>query len=124
MSPTSSAPLALIFPLTWRRRDPVLATILYLAVLLAEYPFDGYLFQSVEAPFVGLLVMIYSLGRHADGRRLWIGLGISLVLVIARLLLGAEEGPGEAFWLVLRRDPAVPRRPRAARAHGAAGRAA
>jgi signal transduction histidine kinase len=93
--------LALIFPLTWRRRDPVLATILYLAVLLAEYPFDGYLFQSVEAPFVGLLVMIYSLGRHADGRRLWIGLGISLVLVIARLLLGAEEGPGEAFWLVL-----------------------
>jgi signal transduction histidine kinase len=93
--------LALLFPLTWRRRDPVLATILYLAILLAEHPFDGYLFQTVEAPFVGLLVMLYSLGRHADGRRLWIGLGISFVLMIARLLLGAEEGPGEVFWLVL-----------------------
>jgi signal transduction histidine kinase len=95
------AALALLFPLTWRRRDPVLATVLYLAVLLAEYPFDGYLFQSVEAPFVGLLVMLYSLGRHADGRRMWIGLGISLVLMLARLLLGTEEGPGEVFWLVL-----------------------
>jgi signal transduction histidine kinase len=93
--------LALLFPLTWRRRDPVLATILYLAILLAEHPFDGYLFQTVEAPFIGLLVMLYSLGRHADGRRLWIGLGIALVLMITRLLVGAEEGPGEIFWLVL-----------------------
>ena len=98
---TIVAALALMFPLTWRRRDPVLATIVYLAVLLAEQPFDGYLFQTVEGPFVGLLVMLYSLGRHADGRRLWVGLGIVLALVVARLLVGNEGGPGEVFWLVV-----------------------
>jgi signal transduction histidine kinase len=98
---TIVAALALMLPLTWRRRDPVVASVVYVAVLLAEVPLDGYLFQTIEAPFVGLLVMLYSLGRYADGRRLWVGLGVVLGLMIARLLLGDEEGPGEVFWLVV-----------------------
>jgi signal transduction histidine kinase len=98
---------ALLFPITWRRRDPVLAVVVFGVVLVVEQPLDGFLMENVEAAFVGMLLLFYSLGRHCDGRRLWIGAAMAVGLAACSLLLAGHEGYDEIFWVLLLVTPPI-----------------
>ena len=37
---------------------------------------DGFLAKKITAPFVAVLLLLYSVGRYADGRRCWIALAV------------------------------------------------
>ena len=66
---------ALLFPITWRRRDILLSVVVFGVFVLAGGPLDGFLLSNVDAAFFGLLILLYSVGRHAEGRRFWIAAG-------------------------------------------------
>ena len=103
-----AAVAALLFPLTWRRRDPLLAATVFSLVMVVEQPLDGYLIENIEAAFVGLLVLLYSVGRHAAGRRFWMAASVILGLTAVSLLLDSqEEGIADVFWLMLLFTPPI-----------------
>jgi signal transduction histidine kinase len=103
-----AAVAALLFPLTWRRRDPLLAATVFGLVLVIEQPLDGYLIENIEAAFVGLLVLLYSVGRHAAGRRFWMAASVMLGLTALSLLLDSQdEGITDVFWVMLLFTPPI-----------------
>ena len=78
--------IASVFPIAWRRTDPILTTaIVVTAQVIAEFAdIDG-------SGFIGVLVALYSLGAHAVGRartRLLVATGTAIgVLFVAGLLV-------------------------------------
>jgi signal transduction histidine kinase len=85
--------------LAFRRRDALVAAVIFSVPTVLQAFFNGYLTKNSTTPFVALLFLLYSIGRHADQR----GLRISLAVLIPSLVLtlGVEvgfEGP-DAFWL-------------------------
>jgi signal transduction histidine kinase len=90
--------------LSWlalRRRRPVLAAVAFALVLALSAPLDSFLVEYATTPFIGLLLVSFSLGRHADGRPMWAGLAF-LYPCLALALVTTEEGlaAGDFVWLL------------------------
>ncbi len=92
---------ALLFPITWRRRDILLSVVVFGVFLLAGGPLDGFLLSNVDAAFFGLLILLYSVGRHAEGRRFWIAAGVALGTASVGILIDDPEAPQDALWVLL-----------------------
>ena len=80
--------VASVFPIAWRRTDPILTTaIVVTAQVIAEFAdIDG-------SGFIGVLVALYSLGAHAVGRRrtrLLVATGTSIGLLFVTGLVVDE----------------------------------
>jgi len=84
-----------------RRRRPELAALAFALVLALQTPLDAFLVQYATTPFVALLLLAYSLGRHADGRPMWIAL-VLLFVGVAIALIASEEAfvAEDVIWLV------------------------
>src|SRR4051812_6234168 len=85
--------------LAFRRRNTLLAAVIFSVPTVLQAFFDGYLTKNSTTPFVALLFLLYSLGRHADRRTMRASLAVLIPSLI--LTLGVEvgfEGP-DAFWL-------------------------
>jgi signal transduction histidine kinase len=96
---------ALLAPglLSWlalRRRRPVLAAVAFALALALEAPLDSFLVDYATTPLVGLLLMLFSLGRHADGRPMWAALALFYPSVVVAVWV-SEEGlaAGDLFWV-------------------------
>jgi signal transduction histidine kinase len=96
-----SAVGAFLFPLTWRRRDILLAVIVFGVFLLAGEPLGGFLLSNVDAAFFGLLILLYSVGRHAEGRRFWIATAVALGTASLGIIIDDPEAPQDALWVLL-----------------------
>jgi signal transduction histidine kinase len=62
-----------------RRRNPMLATIWFVGVSIAEVSLDTFYFDTATLPFVVLIWLAYSDGRYLQGRPM-VGAGIVLVV--------------------------------------------
>ncbi|MGK5681438.1 sensor histidine kinase [Actinoplanes sp. URMC 104] len=86
------AVLASCAALLWRRRAPVLVAAFALGVLTAAF-LAGVVPQAWLVPYV--LVLSYSVGAHAPGRRSGAGLGIVVALALTITVFAVEE-PGQS----------------------------
>jgi signal transduction histidine kinase len=85
--------------LAFRRRDPLLATLAFTGISFAQALADGFVFTSSTIPFIGLLLMLYSIGRYAPGRRFWIAFVVLIVVMPATLAIESSELLAEdMFW--------------------------
>ena len=109
-----SRPLTALFgvflvgpPVALRRRNTLLAAAIGSAVVLVQVPFDTFLTLYTTTPFVVLLLLLYSAGRHLAGRRLWttlavLGLGFGLAVE-----LDNWSGTTDLIWIVILFTPPV-----------------
>ncbi len=92
--------VASVFPIAWRRTNPILSTAIVVAaqVVAAFADIDG-------SGFIGVLVALYSLGAHAVGRgrtRLLVATGTSIgLLFVAGLLVDELDIGGFIFGVVV-----------------------
>jgi signal transduction histidine kinase len=74
-----------------RRRATLVAAIVlsatFLALILAVPPAN----DNLEVPWFIMLIGVYSLGANVDGRQLWLGAGICLIIVTVAVLLQSDE---------------------------------
>jgi signal transduction histidine kinase len=96
---------ALLAPtlLSWlalRRRRPVLGGVGFALALLVEAPLDSFLVDYATTPFIGLLLMLFSLARHADGRPMWAAFALFFPC-LAVAVATSEDGlaVGDLFWV-------------------------
>jgi signal transduction histidine kinase len=85
-----------------RRRDPLIAGVLFTVPSLIQAAFDGYLTSSTTVPFVAVILLFYSTGRYASGRHFWPALAVILVGMLATLAV--ESGSFSAddlLWAAL-----------------------
>lgn len=71
--------------IAWRRRNPLAAITWFVGVSIAQSALDTFYFDTATMPFVVLLLLSYSVGRHEDGRSTVIGavvlfVGINLAI--------------------------------------------
>jgi signal transduction histidine kinase len=81
--------------LALRRRDAFMANLWFVAVSVAQTPLDTFYLDTATMPFVVLMWMSYSLGRHLSGRPMVAG-GLILFLGFeASLALNADFQVGD-----------------------------
>jgi signal transduction histidine kinase len=86
--------------LAFRRRDALLAAVIFITPAVVQAFLDGYLTKNSTTPFVGLLFLLYSLGRYADARRLRAALVLLIVgLAVTLSVEVGWDGPGDLVWL-------------------------
>jgi signal transduction histidine kinase len=97
---TIAAGVIAMSAIAFRRRNVMVAAVVFAVPTVLQAFFDGFLTKNSTTPFVGLLFLLYSLGRYADRR----SLRASLALLIPSLFLtlGVEvgfQGFTDVLWL-------------------------
>jgi signal transduction histidine kinase len=85
--------------LALRRRNPLAAAVVFSIPVALQAALGGFLTQGSTVPFLGLLILLYSIGRYAEGRAFWIA--FPLVIVAAGNALALEgnlEQQDNFFW--------------------------
>jgi signal transduction histidine kinase len=95
---TAVAAAALAVPLAWRRRHTLVAVLAFVALAAAAAPLNTFIFSHLTTPFIIVLVMTYTVGRHEVGRRMWLELALLAVLVP---LTGGINTPGDVLWAAI-----------------------
>jgi signal transduction histidine kinase len=98
---TIAAAMIALSSLAFRRRNVLLAAVLFGVPTVLQSFLDGYLTENSTTPFVGLLFLLYSIGRYAEPRRL----RAALVLLVSSMVVALSvevgwEGPGDLVWIV------------------------
>ena len=86
--------------LAFRRRNTLLAAVIFSVPTVLQAFFDGFLTKNSTTPFVGMILLLYSVGRYADGWRLRATLAILVSSLV--LTLGVEvgfDGFSDILWL-------------------------
>jgi signal transduction histidine kinase len=95
---TAVIALALAVPLAWRRRNTLAAVGAFLAVVLINAPLNTFVFGSLTTPFVAVLLLAYTVGRHEDGWRLWLDLALLAAVVV---VTGGIRSPSDVLWTAI-----------------------
>jgi hypothetical protein len=84
--------------IAWRRRNTMVAVIAFLAVLLVQEPLDTLAFDNMTAPFIEILLLGYSVGRHEPSRRMWVE--VALIAVFINVVAAISDGLnlGDLLW--------------------------
>ncbi len=91
---TACAAVAVSVPLVWRRRNTLAAVVGFVALVSLGSSLNTFLLNNLTSPFVGMLFLAYTVGRHETGWRVWLELGF-IAVVIA---LGGIGSLGDAIW--------------------------
>jgi signal transduction histidine kinase len=97
---TMVAGIVCLSSLAFRRRNTLLAAVIFSVPTVLQAFFDGFLTKNSTTPFVGMILLLYSVGRYADGRRLRATLAILVSSLV--LTLGVEvgyDGFSDILWL-------------------------
>jgi len=93
--------LGIPLPIAYRRRKPLLAASVFAAVMVAQEPFESFFVSRADVAFITLLILLYSVGRHADGRRFWVGVAVLFLGTwIASLMEPEFVGLSDAVWIL------------------------
>jgi signal transduction histidine kinase len=91
-----------LVPVAWRRRNPLFAAGAFGLLLALQLTVDTFIFDTATSPFIAWLLVVYSIGRYAEGRRGWLAAGLlNAGLVIGLAGSGSWEGPADVFWIVI-----------------------
>jgi signal transduction histidine kinase len=85
--------------IAFRRRDPLLAGVIFSVPGVIQGLLGGYFTTNSTVPFVVVILLFYSAGRYAAGRRFWLAFAVTLVGTMATL--GLESGSltaDDALW--------------------------
>jgi signal transduction histidine kinase len=97
---TIAAAVLCLSSLAFRRRAPLLAAVIFAVPTLIQAPLDGFLTKNSTAPFVGVLFLLWSIGRYADTRQLRIGLAVLIPsLMVALTVEAGVAGVEDIFWV-------------------------
>jgi signal transduction histidine kinase len=96
---TVAAAILSLAGLTFRRRDPLIAAVIFTAPALIQSVLDGYLTTHSTTPFVAAMLLLYSAGRYADARRFRPAIGVLVVGLVLTLTLESRGfGLGDLLW--------------------------
>lgn len=96
---TLAAGVVCLSSLAFRRRNPLIAAAIFSAPMVLQAFLDGFLTKNTTTPFVAVLLLLYSMGRYADTRRLRAGLLVLIPSLLVALTVEAEfEGVEDLFW--------------------------
>jgi signal transduction histidine kinase len=85
--------------LALRRRNPLAAAAVFSIPVALQAALGGFLTQGSTVPFLGLLILLYSIGRYAEGRAFWIAFPLVIVASGNALALeGNLEQQDNFFW--------------------------
>jgi signal transduction histidine kinase len=87
--------------LAWRRRDPLLAAVLFAVPTALQAVAGGFLTQDTTVGFLAAMLLLYSIGRYATGRTFRVA--ALTVLVGSGIALTVENGLERTeylFWFV------------------------
>jgi signal transduction histidine kinase len=97
---TVAAAVIALTSLAFRRRDALVAAVIFSVPAVLQAFLDGYMTKNSTTPFVGLLFLLYSIGRYAEPRRLRNALLILVPSMVVTLTVEVGwEGPGDLVWL-------------------------
>jgi signal transduction histidine kinase len=95
------AGLLMVVPaLALRRRAPVLASAVLMAVLIVQTTFGSDVLGELAVPFMAMLALFYSVGRYCAGHRFWAGFTI-LAGGLAALLVSELESASDLPFVAL-----------------------
>ena len=94
-------------PVALRRRNTLLAAAIAAAVVLVQVPFDTFITLYTTTPYIVLLLLLYTAGRHVEGRRLWITLAVLGGGFGLAVELDDWSGTSDLIWVVLLFTPPV-----------------
>jgi signal transduction histidine kinase len=86
--------------LAWRRRDPLVAAVGFAVPTALQAALGGFLTQDTTVGFLAAMLLLYSIGRYAEGRRFRVA--FPLVVVGSGIALMVESGLERTeyfFWL-------------------------
>lgn len=96
---TTVAAVAAMASLALRRRDPLAAALVLVAIGFAEALADGFVWESSTVPFIAILLLLYSIGRYAPPGRFWPAFLTLLFGVPAMLGIESSElRADDLFW--------------------------
>lgn len=97
---TVAAGVLALSGLAFRRRDPLIAAVIFAVPTLLQAFLDGFLTKNSTAPFVAVILLLYSIGRYAEPRRLRIALAVLIPSLMVTLTVEAELAEWEdLFWV-------------------------
>jgi signal transduction histidine kinase len=94
-------------PVALRRRNTMLAAAIGSTVLLVQVPFDTFITLYTTAPFVVLLLLLYTAGRHLEGRPFWVTLAVLGIGYALAVELDNWSGTTGLVWIVLLFTPPI-----------------
>jgi signal transduction histidine kinase len=97
---TLAAAVAAQSALAWRRRDPLVAAVVFAVPTALQAVAGGFLTQDTTVGFLAAMLLLYSIGRYTGGRRFWVA--AAAVIVAGGIALTIEAGLERAeyfFWL-------------------------
>src|SRR5918996_1057427 len=105
--------------LAWRRRDPLLAAVVFAVPTALQAVAEGFLTQDTTVQFLAAMLLLYSIGRYADGRTFRIAVPIVIAGSGAALMIesGLERSEYFFWFLCLFSLPALVGRALRNRAH-------
>src|SRR5918996_2147869 len=86
--------------LAWRRREPLVAAVVFAVPTALQAAFGGFLTQDTTVGFLAAMLLLYSIGRYAEGRTF--RLAFPLVVAGGGIALVIESGLERSeyfFWL-------------------------
>jgi signal transduction histidine kinase len=95
---TIVAGLVAVSSLAFRRRDPLLAALIFTVPALIQAFLDGFLTTNTTAPFVAALLLFYSIGRYASPQRFPAAAILLTVGVMGALLVEGGVQIEDSFW--------------------------
>jgi signal transduction histidine kinase len=99
---TIAAGVLCLSSLAFRRRDPLIAAVMFAVPCVLQALLDGFLTKNSTAPFVAVILLFFSIGRYADRRQLAIALPVLITSMLVTLATEAGlEGVADFFWVAL-----------------------
>jgi signal transduction histidine kinase len=96
---TIAAGVVSLSSVAFRRRDPLLAAVVFTVPALIQALLDGYLTNSGTGAFVVAILLFYSVGRYAEGRRFIAAAAVLAVGTTAALLAEGGLVFEDVFWI-------------------------
>ncbi len=97
---TFAAGVVALSSLAFRRRNGVLAGAIFVVPVFSQALAGGYFTTNTTTPFVAVLLLLFSVGRYASGRRFAAATTLLSVGTTATIFIEDGFEPDELFWAV------------------------
>ncbi len=96
---TVAAAVISLSGLAFRRRDPLLASVIFTVPAVVQAQIGGFYTAESTVPFLGMLLLLYSIGRYAPGRRFYVAFLITVAGILGALATETGwKGADDLFW--------------------------
>jgi signal transduction histidine kinase len=98
--PTIAAGVIALSSVAFRRRDALIAALVFLVPAIAQAFIGGYFTTASTTPFVAILFLLFSFGRYAPAPRFQVAAGLLSVGMTATIFIEDAFEASEIFWVI------------------------